>query len=377
MHSRHSLRFSSLLSAAALLAPLPSSAFYLPGAAPTNYAYGDKVPLQVNSLTPADTEGNQQVHSVYSFDYYHPAFHFCQPSGGPKWISESLGSILFGDRIQTSPFVLNMGINETCKPVCEPQTFPQDHAVFVNQRIRQGYDINWLIDGLPAGQLFKDTQTNTAYESVGFPLGSGVDGKPVLNNHYDILVEYHEASKGAFRVVGIEVIPSSRANNKYVSKDKAECGNDKKPMVLQENKDTKVTYTYGIYWRESSTSFATRWDKYLHVYDPRIHWFSLINSAVIVVFLVGMVSTILVRTLRKDFVRYNRLDIAMEDLNGGDAEDGIQEDSGWKLVHGDVFRPPRNPLLLSVMVGNGAQLFMMAGFTIGEFSRALRPMFNV
>jgi len=37
-------------------------------------------------------------------DYYHPEFHFCQPEGGPKKQGESLGSILFGDRIFNSPF---------------------------------------------------------------------------------------------------------------------------------------------------------------------------------------------------------------------------------------------------------------------------------
>lgn len=366
MKLRGSQSLLSVLPTLLSLAPTPASGFYLPGAAPTNYKFGDKVPLNVNSLTPADIEGTQQVHSVYAYDYYHPAFHFCKPAVGPQWISESLGSILFGDRIQTSPFHLNMGMNETCKPLCEAQTFEPDDAVFVNQRIRQGYDINWLIDGLPAGQMIQDLQTNTVYESVGFPLGSAVDGKPVLNNHYDILIEYHQASKNAYRVVGIEVRPDSRGNNKYINKDEAECGDGNAKQYLEEDGDTKVQYTYGVYWRSSPTSFATRWDKYLHVYDPRIHWFSLINSAVIVVFLVGMVSTILIRTLRKDFARYNRLDIAMHDLNDTSAaEDGVQEDCGWKLVHGDVFRPPRHALLLSVLVGNGAQLFMMAGFTIG------------
>ena len=47
-------------------------------------------------------------------------------------------------------------------------------------------------------------------------------------------------------------------------------------------------------------------------------------------------------------------------------EDGIQEDSGWKLVHGDVFRCPKRPLLLSVFLGNGAQLFVMTGITVGK-----------
>ena len=73
------------------------------------------------------------------------------------------------------------------------------------------------------------------------------------------------------------------------------------------------------------------------------------------------------RALRKDIARYNRLDsFNLDDLSGtnGDAEDGVQEDSGWKLVHGDVFRTPKNPLLLSIFLGNGSQLFVMVGTTI-------------
>ena len=81
----------------------------------------------------------------------------------------------------------------------------------------------------------------------------------------------------------------------------------------------------------------------------------------------GMVGAILVRALRKDIARYNRLDsFNLDDLSGtnGDAENDIQEDSGWKLVHGDVFRTPKNPLLLSIFLGNGSQLFVMVGTTI-------------
>ena len=80
-----------------------------------------------------------------------------------------------------------------------------------------------------------------------------------------------------------------------------------------------------------------------------------------------MVGAILTRALKKDIARYNKLDsFKLDDLSGtnGDVEDGVQEDSGWKLVHGDVFRPPKNPLLLSVFLGNGSQLFVMVGTTI-------------
>ena len=44
-------------------------------------------------------------------------------------------------------------------------------------------------------------------------------------------------------------------------------------------------------------------------------------------------------------------------------QEDVQEDSGWKLVHGDVFRPPKHTLLLSVLLGSGSQLFMMVGAT--------------
>jgi len=37
---------------------------------------------------------------------------------------------------------------------------------------------------------------------------------------------------------------------------------------------------------------------------------------------------------------------------------------GWKLVHGDVFRPPRKGMLLSVLVGSGVQLLSMTGITL-------------
>merc|ERR1712070_338973 len=71
-------------------------------------------------------------------------------------------------------------------------------------------------------------------------------------------------------------------------------------------------------------------------------------------FLSGMVAMIMMRTLHRDFNRYN----------AADATEELEEDTGWKLVHGDVFRPPQNPMLLSVFVGTGVQTFAMTGITM-------------
>ena len=45
---------------------------------------------------------------------------------------------------------------------------------------------------------------------------------------------------------------------------------------------------------------------------------------------------------------------------GGAAED--QEETGWKYLHGDVFRPPRHLALFAACTGTGAQVFAMAIF---------------
>ena len=270
----------------------------------------------------------------------------------------------------TSPFELTMLQNRTCQMLCDDVKFDQSSAHFVNRRIAQGFALNWLIDGLPAGQLIEDEVTQTKFYSQGFALGQSDQKGMHLNNHYDIIIDYHEVTQGSYRVVGVLVQPDSRSTKRDgdggAVNDQGHCGIRSQPLTLSETGETVTSFTYGIYWRESPTAWATRWDKYLHVFDPKIHWFSLINSAVIVVFLTITVISILLRTLRKDIQRYNRLDsINLDDLSGTSAvEDGVQEDSGWKLVHGDVFRTPSSPLILSVFLGNGAQLFVMTGFTI-------------
>ncbi len=97
--------------------------------------------------------------------------------------------------------------------------------------------------------------------------------------------------------------------------------------------------------------WAQRWDIYLKGNpNDEIHLFAIINSLMVVLFLTGVVAMIMMRTIHKDISSYNE----MQTL------DEAQDESGWKLVHGDVFRPPAvSPMLLSVMVGSGLQILAM------------------
>ena len=51
---------------------------------------------------------------------------------------------------------------------------------------------------------------------------------------------------------------------------------------------TDVIFTYSVSWKESEVKWASRWDTYLRMSDVQIHWFSIINSVVVVFFLSGM-----------------------------------------------------------------------------------------
>ena len=78
-------------------------AFYLPGVAPHDYKESDAVEVHVNSLTPMMGPATQQLKSVIPYDYYYKPFNFCKPKE-LKSQPESLGSILFGDRIFSSDY---------------------------------------------------------------------------------------------------------------------------------------------------------------------------------------------------------------------------------------------------------------------------------
>ncbi|KAB7497464.1 Transmembrane 9 superfamily member 4 [Armadillidium nasatum] len=58
------------------------------------------------------------------------------------------------------------------------------------------------------------------------------------------------------------------------------------------------------------------------------------------------------------------INIFMTKYNADESLEETLEESGWKLVHGDVFRPPRYPKLFTAIVGSGVQIFCMALVTI-------------
>ncbi len=85
-----------------------------------------------------------------------------------------------------------------------------------------------------------------------------------------------------------------------------------------------------------------------------IHWLSIINSFVLVLLLTAFLSIILMRILKQDFSKYMEID-----------EDELaEEETGWKMIHGEVFRPPPLLNIFCAVIGSGAQLFFTVFFLL-------------
>ena len=92
-----------------------------------------------------------------------------------------------------------------------------------------------------------------------------------------------------FRVVGFEVETTSIDYSQLTFSNDDTCSfpDKPKPQLVNEQSATRLFFTYSVDWRKSEVSWASRWDIYLGMSDVQIHWFSIINSLVVVFFLSG------------------------------------------------------------------------------------------
>ncbi|CAB4011926.1 transmembrane 9 superfamily member 4-like, partial [Paramuricea clavata] len=321
-------------------------AFYLPGIAPIDYESEGPLEIKAVKMTSIKTQ--------LPYDYY--SLPFCAPAK-KQYIPENLGEVLRGDRIVNTPYKVKVMINKSCTILCD-KTWSPEESQTVAKRIKEDYSVHMLVDNLPIATKFR-TLDNTEFQyEHGFKLGYERDGKIYINNFLHLVIKYHKDNSGSFRVVGFEAQPMSISNieTKTAVQEtaEAECKHTFVSQEINQNGENKIRFGYIVSWEPSDIVWASRWDTYLAMSDVQIHWFSIVNSVVIAIFLSGIVSMILIRTLRRDIAKYNQED---------ELDDTIEE-SGWKLVHGDVFRPPRFRLLLTACVGSGVQLFAMVLITL-------------
>lgn len=386
-----------------------------------SYQDGEQIPLFVNKVYSEKSE----------LQYKYTELPFvCPPTGRVKTgrftsgasLSLNLGEVLRGDRITVSDYELIMGTDEEARYLCSQKV---DRAGLDRTRelIRDGYVAEWIVDNLPGATSFQTTDKSRKYYAAGFKIGEEVTSSPdaepqyFLHNHVTLVLRYNAApgrdgKQGKKVIVGFEVFPKSiEAGNrtpeglpKNISSvayglDLVPRSNSTGQIDDDENATLTIPFTYSVYFREEEKlEWQNRWNMYFVAQDDssNIHWLAIINSLVIAGLLTAVVAVIVARTV------YGDIKAGLEDGKGklrrgpdkasgllgpagdleGEAdvdsdEETLEDATGWKLLHGDVFRAPPYGELLAPLIGSGTQLiFMAAGLLVlGSFG-VLNPSFR-
>lgn len=101
---------------------------------------------------------------------------------------------------------------------------------------------------------------------------------------------------------------------------------------------------------------------------PQIHWFSIFNSFMMVIFLTGLVSMILLRTLRRDYARYTQVPARLPAARHG--TDGLPGSAVPQLVPLAVARLQR---CMPARLGPLARRAVQAPSLLRGFTRCLVP----
>lgn len=315
---------------------------YLPGVGSNVFIDGQSLTLDVNELDSLRTQIPR--------DYY--SLPFCTLPGRKVFKRESLGQQLEGEIIEATGYTLSISEPLTCRTLCDKEV-NEDGIEQFKTAIDEDYQVHMMVDSLPAVYALPYTPDGVqASYSRGFPVGfKGKNDVYYINNHLRFQIALSKLEPGKNNIVGFLVQPFS-----YAHKKQGGCPNSLVPSADERtyhalSDTTAIRFTYDVVWETSNLPWSHRWDIYFNDMDStNIHWFSVTNSSLIVVFLAGLVAMILLRALRRDIARYNEAE--MEEA---------KEESGWKLVHGDVFRPPQTlPGLFAVFVGTGVQLSGMS-----------------
>lgn len=266
---------------------------------------------------------------------------FCRPEEGLEHKPEALGSLMDGNRLILTKYELKFKEDTDSNVLCSKILTPKDLAAF-RQAVQHDYYFQMYYDDLPIWGFVGRVEKITGASNAAL-------------RHYIFTHLHFDISYNGDRVIEVNV-----------ATDSTQIFDITEPRDGADSNSEEVQFTYSVAWRETDITFDKRMDKYSkYSFLPQhleIHWFSIINSCVTVLLLTGLLTTILMRILKNDFLKYTRDDSLLED----------SDDSGWKNVHGDVFRFPANTSLLAAIIGSGYQLLTLA---ICVFALALVGVF--
>ena len=273
-----------------------------------------------------------------TYNYYELPFCKVETDKPAKHRWGGLGEVLEGNELIDSNIELKFRMDTPKTTICRDQ-LDQKMVRKFKRAIRHHYWYEFFMDELPiwgfVGEFIDGDTGKAVTASQGNVDGDGHNGQVFIYTHKSFDIGYNND-----QIISVNLTAEN-------------------PKPLSAGSD--LEFTYSVKWTPSAVKFGQRFERYLdyNFFEHQIHWFSIFNSFMMVIFLTGLVSMILMRTLRQDYAKYAREEDDVETL-----ERDHGEESGWKLVHGDVFRPPRYLPVLAALLGTGVQMTMLVFFVI-------------
>jgi transmembrane 9 superfamily protein 3 len=282
------------------------------------YEISDEVTFWFNKIGPYHNP--QETYAYYSLPFCRPTQH-----KNMKETDDSLGVILEGDELTDSGLFVQFRKDIDMKTICELTIDKEAETIFLDA-VQNHYWYQMYIDELPVWGMVGEVMAPEP----------SLDTKKVLSQSEAGFIYTHKEFTIAYNRNQIIEVNLTSEN----------------PRQIQAGK--KYPMTFSVKWTATTKPFESRFDRYLDFdfFEHQIHWFSIFNSFMMVIFLCGLVALILMRTLRNDYARFSMED---EDLE----LERVVDESGWKQIHGDVFRAPRYLSLFASIVGSGAQMFVL------------------
>eukprot|EP00537_Pseudo-nitzschia_pungens_P004756 CAMPEP_0172376938 /NCGR_PEP_ID=MMETSP1060-20121228/68644_1 /TAXON_ID=37318 /ORGANISM="Pseudo-nitzschia pungens, Strain cf. cingulata" /LENGTH=627 /DNA_ID=CAMNT_0013104603 /DNA_START=45 /DNA_END=1928 /DNA_ORIENTATION=+ len=238
---------------------------------------------------------------------------------------QRMGEAIAGDRRESSPYEISFDDSVEWRMLCKKHMLPQDIEK-LKDAIHNNYFFEMFVEDLPMWGYIGDI------DNEDMLVGEMEDSHTYLFTHLNFIIGH---------------------NNNQIVSAKLTTDTDRKIDITDVTKEQHIQFSYSVEWiEEPDLVWKKRMTRYV---DSRflpssfeIHWLSIINSIVLVLLLTAFLTIILLRVLKNDFSRYMELDDEVIE----------EEESGWKLIHGDVFRFPENPALFCAAVGVGNQLIV-------------------
>eukprot|EP00808_Paulinella_micropora_P028019 g2435.t1 len=294
------------------------------------YNPGDKVEVQMNTVGPYNNP--DELYPYYSLP-------FCRPNNSSTSVQvhNDLGHALAGDAITSSALDIRFGVEVRKERICRLK-----YGVLETQKMRKavraGYVLEFFVDELP---VLAELGSSIHQEAVVYMTDEGAhrhnDTHIYLYTHMHLSIAYN-----GNHIIAVNV--SQKSDN----------------MVSLEfqDEDRLVEFTYSTAWFpvqypvEDRLSYHSR--ALIQDQPLKVHWMAIANSMSLVALLTAWTAVQLQRFIKRDLSRY----LDKEDLESDPAEE--ENETGWKLVAGDVFRFPPYPLLFSSLVGAGTQMLYLA-----------------